>query len=82
MFATMNHLRIWISRSFWTGAALTLVSLLALLTAAILMSLGDRSAATGVWGVLAVTLVAWLFNFITLVSLLAWQAMHGDDKSI
>ena len=81
MFAKMNQLRIWITRSFWTGAALTLIALLSLLTAAVLLALGDRSAAAGVWGVLAVTSVGWFFYFITLIGLLSWQAMHGDDKS-
>ena len=82
MFANMNQLRIWITRSFWTGAALTLVALLSLLTVAVLLALGDRSATAGVWGVFAVTLVAWSVNFITLVGLLAWQGMHNGDKNI
>ena len=77
----MNNLRLWISRSFWAGAALTLIALLGLLTLGVLVALGDRSAAAGVWGVLAVTLVGWLFNFVTLVGLLAWQAMHGDQNN-
>ena len=73
--------RAWIRRSFWTGAALTFVVLLACLIMLVLHAVGDRTGAIGVWGVFLVAIVTWVVNFVGLVALLAWRAMHDDNST-
>lgn len=75
----MQNTRIWIGRLFWTGAVLTFVGLLACAITLVLLAVGDRSGATGVWGVFLVSASAWVINFVSLVALLAWRAMQESN---
>ena len=80
----MQHTRIWIGRLFWTGAVLTFVGLLACAISLILLAVGDSNGATGVWGVFLVSASAWVINFVAIVAVLAWRAMHetkSEDSS-
>lgn len=76
----MRHSRLWIARSFWTGAVLTLIVLLASAIALVLQAVGDRNGAIGVYGVLLVAASAWMVNFVVLVALLAWRAIHEANS--
>lgn len=75
----MQNARTWIGRLFWTGAVLTFIGLLACAIALVLLAVGDRSGATGVWGVFLVTASAWVINFVAIVGLLAWRAMQESN---
>lgn len=75
----MQNTRIWIGRLFWTGAVLTFVGLLACAISLVLLAVGDRSGASGVWGVFLVSASAWVINFVSLVALLAWRAMQESS---
>lgn len=77
----MRHTRFWIGRLFWTGAALTFVALLAGVISLVLRAVGDRNGASGVWGVFLVAASAWVIDFVSLVALLAWQAMSDGDPN-
>ncbi len=74
--------QIWIRRSFWTAAVLTFAAFLAGAITLVLCAVGDRSGTVGVWGVFLVAAVAWIVNFVGLVALLAWRAMHEDDSAV
>ena len=74
--------RIWIRRSFWTGAVLTFVTFLACVLTLVLHTVGDRNGGSGVWGVFLVAAVAWIVNFVGLVALLAWRAMQEEDSKV
>lgn len=76
----MQCTRIWIGRLFWAGAVLTIVVLLASAIGLALLAVGDRSGATGVWGIVLVAASAWVIDFVSLVGLLAWRAMHDSDS--
>lgn len=76
----MRHTQIWIGRLFWTGAVLTFVGLLACAISLVLLAVGDRSGASGVWGVFLVSATAWVINFVSLVALLAWRAMQDSNS--
>lgn len=76
----MRNTQVWIGRAFWSGAALTLVSLVAFVTAVILQAVGGRHEATGVWGVFLVAAVVWILNFVTLVALLAWRVLQETNS--
>lgn len=76
----MQNTRIWIGRLFWTGAVLTFVGLLACAITLVLLAVGDRSGAIGVWGVFLVSASAWVINFVSIVALLAWRAMQESNS--
>lgn len=76
----MQNTRTWIGRLFWTGAALTFVGLLACVITLVLLAVGDRSGATGVWGVFLVSASAWVINFVSIVALLAWRAIQESNS--
>lgn len=75
--------RLWIGRSFWTGAVLAFVALLSLTVALVLRAVGDHTGFGGVWGVFLVSALAWTVNFVTLVALLAWRTIQEspDDAA-
>ena len=75
----MPHTRIWIGRLFWTATVLTFVGLLAGAISLVLQAVGDSNGASGVWGVFLVSASAWVINFVSLVALLAWRAMHEPN---
>ncbi len=77
----MPNCRIWIARSFWAGAVLTFVGLLACAVALVLSAVGDHAWTQGVWGVFLVAAVAWVINFVALVAMLAWRVISEDDSS-
>ncbi len=77
----MPNCRTWIARSFWSGAVLTFVGLLACAVTLVLISVGDRAGAKGVWGVFLVAAVAWVINFVALVAMLAWRVISEGDSS-
>lgn len=56
------------------------MGLLAGAVALVLLAVNDRHAATGVFGVFLVAASAWVINFVALVALLAWRAMHDDSE--
>ncbi|MBM3968372.1 MAG: hypothetical protein FJ302_00700 [Planctomycetes bacterium] len=76
----MQQTRTWIGRLFWTGAVLTLVSLLACVISLILLAVGDQNGSSGVWGVFLVAASAWVINFVSLVALLAWRVVHDTNS--
>lgn len=76
----MQNTRIWFGRLFWTGAVLTFVGLLACAITLVLLAVGDRSGAIGVWGVFLVSASAWVINFVSIVALLAWRAMQESNS--
>ena len=71
--------RLWITRSFWSGAVLTFVGLLACVIALVLRAVGDQNGANGVWGVFLVAAVAWFVNFVALVGMLAWRVVREEQ---
>lgn len=73
------HSRLWIIRSFWSGVVLTFVGLLACAIALVLRAVGDTNGANGVWGVFLVAAVAWVFNFVALVGVLAWRVVREEQ---
>lgn len=76
----MQQIRTWIGRLFWTGVVLTFVGLLACAISLVLLAVGDRNGASGVWGVFLVSASAWVINFVSLVALLAWRAMQETNS--
>ena len=72
--------RMWITRSFWSGAVLTFVGVLACTISWVLQAVGDRNGVIGVWGVFLVAAVAWVVNFVALVAMLAWRVMREGDS--
>ena len=74
--------RVWIRRSFWTGAVLTFVASLSCVIMLVLSAVGDRNGGASVWGVFLVAAVAWIVNFVGLVALLAWRAMHDEGSTV
>jgi uncharacterized membrane protein len=77
----MPNCRTWIARSFWAGAVLTFVGLLACAVTLVLIAVGDQAGTQGVWGVFLVAAVAWVINFVALVAMLAWRVISEDDSS-
>ena len=77
----MPNSRTWITRSFWAGAVLTFVGLLACAVTLVLIAVKDQAGTHGVWGVFLVAAVAWLINFVALVAMLAWRVISEDDSS-
>lgn len=59
---------------------LTLVGLLACAVLLVLLAVGDRNGATGVWGVFLVLASAWVINFVSLVALLSWRTMQEPNS--
>lgn len=59
---------------------MTFVGLLACVITLVLLAVGDRSGATGVWGVFLVSASAWVINFVSIVALLAWRAIQESNS--
>lgn len=77
--STRERLHRWIARSLWTGAGLTIVTLVAGLLWAVLASAGDVAGHAGAKGVFLTTLILWGLNFVTLVVLIALCQLVDDE---
>ncbi len=80
------NLRMWISRTLWSGGVAFGIAIVSGLLSLVLRALGDRSAADAVNGVTLVTLTVFVIGLIVLVVLLALcelqrsQQPMGDDR--
>ncbi len=74
------NLHSWIARALWSGAVALGIGLIAGMLALILRSVGDKSGAMAVRGVMLVSVAVFTLSLVSLVVLLAVNELTRSNQ--